>query len=146
MQWSRLKKQVEALFADSVAGRVELRLANYRRAADWEGRGWITVDGAEVYNFCTHRYFVEQAALLRQFEREAPREPQANRVAATEAELLSRGIVPQKWFENSLEQYLSLPVEQAIDSSNFLHRALAVVDRRVGKRRLQTLPLTPDCA
>ena len=59
MPWTKLKKQVEQRFAPSVAGRVELRTTSYRHAHDFAGRGWITVDKAEVHNFCTHKYWVE---------------------------------------------------------------------------------------
>jgi hypothetical protein len=60
MQWSKAKGRVEQLFAPSVAGRVELRTANYRKAPDMEGRSWITIEGVEVYNFCTHRYLLDK--------------------------------------------------------------------------------------
>jgi hypothetical protein len=63
MQWSKVKGRVEELFASSVAGRVELRTANYRKAPDMERRGWITIDGVEVYNFCTHRYLLDKHML-----------------------------------------------------------------------------------
>jgi hypothetical protein len=63
MQWSKAKARVESLFAPSVAGRVELRTANYRKAPDMEGRGWITIEGEEVDNFCTHRYFLDRHML-----------------------------------------------------------------------------------
>jgi len=53
MQWSSLKSKVEAFFAPSVKGRVELRAASYRGAHDQTGRGYITVDGKEIWNMCT---------------------------------------------------------------------------------------------
>jgi capsid protein len=56
MQWSKAKQRVEVLFTPKASGRVELRTTNYRRVADWEGRGWITIDGVEAWNFCTMRY------------------------------------------------------------------------------------------
>jgi hypothetical protein len=40
---------------------------------------------------------------------------------------------------DDLESYLSLSIDDALLSSNLLIRALAMADRRVGKRRLQTL-------
>jgi hypothetical protein len=63
MQWSKLKARVESFFAPAVAGRVELRTTNYRHVHDGAGRGWITIDGREVYNFCTQKYWVEGNAL-----------------------------------------------------------------------------------
>lgn len=36
MKWSQLKQRMEALFSESVQGRVELRLTRYRKAYEWE--------------------------------------------------------------------------------------------------------------
>jgi len=116
-QWSKLKKRVEALFAPAVAGRVELRITHYRTAHDWEGRGWLTIDGSEVYNFCTLRYYVEfnkLAADLREANgatdfrvpEQRPRYYEAGDEAL--AILEKRGIVSEKSFERSVQEYPSL--------------------------------------
>jgi hypothetical protein len=42
-------------------------------------------------------------------------------------------------FGDSLRTYLDLPVEDALKHSDALIRALAMVDRRVGKRRIEEL-------
>jgi hypothetical protein len=153
MQWSKLKKRVESRFAPSMAGRVELRTTNYRTAHDWEGRGWITIDKEEVHNFCTLKYWVERNALLlgiRAANGATDRRDPAQRAdyyhayEQADAILEQRGILSQGWFENSLQEYLSLTIDEALAAENFLHRALAVIDRRLGKRRLKTLQLSPS--
>jgi hypothetical protein len=53
-------------------------------------------------------------------------------------------VVSQGFFERSIEAYPSLSLDDALQSSNFIHRALAMVDRRLGKRRLKTLPFRTD--
>jgi hypothetical protein len=40
---------------------------------------------------------------------------------------------------DALESYLSMSIEDALCSSNTIIRAIAMLDRRVGKRRLQQL-------
>lgn len=148
MQWSKLKSRVERFFAASVSGRVEVRTTSYRHAHDGEGRGWITLDGEEIGNFCTRKYWVERSRLERGI-REANsatsiRDPAKREAyfaaskAATEI-LDRRGILSQGSFEHALEEYLSMPVGVALESGCLLHRALAVVDCRVGKRRLQKI-------
>ena len=52
MRWSKLRQRVEAMFAEGVRGRVELRTTRYEKAHDRFGRSWITVDGREVANMC----------------------------------------------------------------------------------------------
>ncbi|MCH2184101.1 MAG: hypothetical protein MK108_19050, partial [Mariniblastus sp.] len=50
MQWSKLRSQVEDLFADSVKGRVRLHSTRYRKMHDQQGRAWLTIDGEEIVN------------------------------------------------------------------------------------------------
>jgi hypothetical protein len=64
---------------------------------------------------------------------------------ATRLSIFSReGVVSQKFFECSIEAYPSLSIGEALESANFIHRALAMVDRRLGKRRLRSLGLRTD--
>ncbi|MFC7513559.1 hypothetical protein ACFQUU_00930 [Herbaspirillum sp. GCM10030257] len=44
MQWSQLKKSLEASFAESVRGRVEVWATRYRHAHEQAGEAWITFD------------------------------------------------------------------------------------------------------
>jgi hypothetical protein len=152
MQWSKLKKSVEAHFAPAVAGRVELRSTSYRHVHDGEGRGWITIDKEEVHDFSTLKYFVERNNLAGGI-RKANRaedwmdpEQRAQYFEAGEAadEILEKkGVVSKGWYEWSLREYLELTVEDALASDNFIHRGLAVLDRRLGKRRLKEIELPP---
>src|SRR5687767_9806138 len=54
MRWSKLKQQVEAMFAEGIRGRVELRTTRYEKAHDRFGRSWITIDGREVANMSNY--------------------------------------------------------------------------------------------
>lgn len=59
MRWSQLKKRIEATFAESVAGRVEVWTTRYRKSADEEGEAWITIDKHRVASMGMGTYFVE---------------------------------------------------------------------------------------
>jgi hypothetical protein len=146
-----LKKAVESLFAGSVAGRVQLRYTNYRHVHDGEGRGWITVDKTEVHQFSTLEYYVESNKLAGAIaingttDWKDPDQCEGHREAKTQSDdiLLGQGIATQYWYTRGLQSYLQLSVDEALASDNFLHRALAVLDRRLGKRRLRSLELAP---
>jgi len=75
-----------------------------------------------------------------------PEQRQAYHDAGREAEriLAERGILSQGWFETSLAEYLTLALDDALASDDLVHRALAVLDGRLGKRRLQSFPLRAD--
>ncbi len=153
MQWSKAKHRVEALFAPSVAGRVELRVTGYRGAHDAEGRGWITIDGEEAWSFCTLRYYVERNELedeLRAANQAADFRDPAQRDAyfaagdQAEAILERRGVVSRYYFQAAVEAYPELTIERALESANLVHRAFAVLDRRLGRRRLSGLVFRTD--
>jgi hypothetical protein len=55
-----------------------------------------------------------------------------------------QGVVSQRYFEHAVESYPELSIAQALASENLVHRALAMVDRRLGQRRLRTIALRTD--
>jgi hypothetical protein len=44
----------------------------------------------------------------------------------------------------SIHEYPSLSLAEALESDDFVHRALAMLDRRLGQRRLASLELRAD--
>lgn len=117
MKWSKLKQQVEAMFADGVRGRVELRTMRYEKAHDRFGRSWITVDGREVANMSNYLACGESVADGNRHRFEA-------------------GIFAGYDLPLAMREFLTLSIDAAIASPNPLIRALAVLDRRAGERRL----------
>ena len=132
MKWSQLKKRIEATFAKSVAGRVEVWNTRYRGAHDDAGEAWITVDGVRVTSMgaCTFgRMYWEESWKLRQ-----------DGYCRTRDEAVRRahergGFLPSE-VNRALFDYLSLSIDDAIKSDNPIIRAFATLDRRFGKRRL----------
>ena len=54
-------------------------------------------------------------------------------------ELCSIGHHTVPVFEGSLQEYLNMSIEEALSSKDVLHRCLALIDRRLGKRRLTNI-------
>ena len=132
MRWSKLKQKVEEHFAAKLGKRVELRLTCYRDAHDQIGRGWITVDGEEVHNMC---YWLQHKVGQPRIEIDESTTPPV----ATH-----KGVMSTFDYTSALFEYLSNSIEDSINSSNYLIRALALLDSRYGKRRLEKLALAPD--
>ena len=148
MRWSKLKELIERNFATSVAGRVELHSTHYRGAHDQMGRAWLTIDKKEVFSFCTLTEIRRSALLateLREINRcldfRDPSQSQAYYSAGYQATALlqRQGIYSQGDFYVAIHKYLAMPVEEALQSDNEIIRSLAILDRRVGKRRLRQL-------
>lgn len=142
MHWSKAKQLAESYFAPSMKRRVSLHSTKYRRADDGLGRGWITIDGEEAWNFCTYRYYLGEQRLEGE-RRNAPKnltdvsagsdESSGGGIAKT---LEAEGVMHQGYFEAAVRSYPLSSIEGLIQSDNTVHRALAMLDRRLGKRRL----------
>jgi hypothetical protein len=147
MDWSKLKQRTEARTADSIMGRVQFYNARYTHAHDGDGRGWITVDGREIANFCDHiarRAWDRVAADVLKANAEGWKDATPEQLAGwrnyeTARWMRAKGKLGRWEFNEALERYLSLPIYDALVSEEALIRALAMIDRRVGKRRLQRL-------
>lgn len=145
MQWSKLKQRVESLFAEAVKGRVALGTTRYHKAHDQMGRGWITFDGREVISMCS---FAAGNALWREasrLQRERgcanffdPAQAAGYRAAYVEAgkKIHAEGVYSRPEFHEALFNYLNLPIEKILTSPDPMTRAIGMLDRRVGSRRL----------
>lgn len=153
MKWSQLKTRVEALFADAVKGRVALRTTRYRKAHDTMGRAWITLDGAEIVNMCSYAEEIAHWREARRLQQETgctdylnPEHKAGYYAAFDEAkETLRRsGVFSPHEFHQALFDYLNLPVEQILASPDPVTRAIGMLDRRVGLRRLASVDVAHE--
>ncbi|WP_137109530.1 hypothetical protein [Rhodobacter sp. SY28-1] len=138
MRWSKLKQLIEDGFADSVKGRVEIWTTRYRHSHDQEGECWITIDGVRLHSMGSMRFFID--------EWEAQGSPNfmvgektRKRTEDVEAELHAKGSMGLWSVNSALFDFLSKPIEEVLSSRVALVRALGMLDRRVGKRRLAVL-------
>jgi len=140
MKWSKLKQNIEDKFADSVRGRVELYSTRYNKPNSSTGRGWITIDGKQIVNFST----MKSGEIYRCLYHEAtptdcvthPAVPDEKR---TPGLLIEEGEFSRFDLHKCCFEYLSLSVEQGLVHPSPLINLLAVLDRRLGKRRLPSL-------
>jgi hypothetical protein len=148
MQWSKLKSLVEGRFAPALGRRVSLHQARYRYTREEVGRVWLMVDGRDAASFATGASWPEVRDETHRLldAREAWGTTAAYNDAMREAEASVRaaGVYDDQDALAELESYLSLPVDAALASPSPLLRSLAVLDTRVGKRRLRVLAAGPD--
>src|SRR5687768_13245582 len=156
MRWSQLKHRAEALLAETLNGRVAYYSTRYRKDHDREGRGWITVDGVQVFDMSTLRAWAAQHAATKKalgvherwkWERWPYRDDPgywSYWYDKAEADRVARGVLARWDFNQALFDYLNLSLEDALASSNVVVRALAVLDRRLGRRRFEKLQLSND--
>ncbi len=151
MRWSKLKQLVEERMADSLQHRVEVHYTRYRIMKDEYGRGWITVDKNEIAEMSDHVFLNQRAEVDHQIEVgslefdgryvEVDRRYAAPRGTSL---LHQRGVYSGWEFMRSLWDSLSLSIDDCLQSENIIIRAFAMLDGRLGKRRLRTLQLRDD--
>ena len=151
MKWSQLKKRMEGLFADSVRGRVEVWNTRYRHAGDREGEAWITIDGQVAYNMgslgCLVKHHQEAERLRK--ERGCTDYLNADHASGYYAawqesrqKLTEMGVFALWDFNGALFDYLSLSIDEILQSEHPIIRGFGMLDRRLGKRRLTALKAT----
>jgi len=147
MQWSKLKERIEERLAPSLGKRVEMRFTTYRIMQDEYGRGWITVDKHEIVEMSDHKFLNQRAYIERgnlSFDdwilagQPAYAGPRAGTV------LHQQGVYGGWEYTTALRKSLSLSLEDMLGSDNGIIRALAILDRRLGKRRLREMAFTAD--
>ncbi len=135
MRWSKLRQRIEDNFAESVAPRVRVFATRERRAHDQMGRGAIVVDGDVWLDACALKWGKAYYDELDKHSNLPARE--CHEAAALVMEHSNR---IDSWdFSQRLFDYLNTSVEEALTSGDVVHRALAILDRRVGIRRLKKL-------
>jgi len=168
MRWSKLKKQLEDFTCPSLKGRVKFGMTRYRQAHDQAGRAYITVDGKDVVNMGTlNKQIAVLRAEKELSENEELRIAQEDIAHGAAYQLLrnagfseetlleiakkrkisdlareqveKREIFSEHDFLEAAEQFLNSPIEESLASDNPIVKALAIIDRRVGKRTLNML-------
>jgi hypothetical protein len=137
MRWSKLKKRIEENFADSVSRRVAIHSAAY--GACTCGHAWLTLDGAIIANFCTRAH----GNRFRYGDKEndlGVSDAQEKKYASQFVEYgeMSR----QDVYEACWAFIHELSFDAALESDDPLIQTLAVLDRRLGKRRFSQVEET----
>ena len=139
MAWSRLRARWRDLLAPSIAGRVDAHMAGYRKAYEGRGRAWLTVDGHEVASFC--EFELENAWRNESLREGATGWPFTNSALAT---IRAAGVRDKRDLLDAFGTCIGSSIEQLLVAPDPLVRALSMLDRRLGKRRLAVLGMTSE--
>ncbi len=152
MKWSKLKKLTETLLADSLKKRIQYHVTQYAGDSYTMARGWITLDDNEIANFSTVEWLWQRGDLEREIEdinknQDWMISDQKNELTpawSQASEILQKqGVFSRDQFYDSLEEYVQLSIEAALNSQNPIIQSIAMFDRRCGIRRLKSMKL-PD--
>ncbi|MDO7907569.1 hypothetical protein Q5741_14260 [Paenibacillus sp. JX-17] len=170
MSWSKLKQQLESFLSPALQGKVEYRATSYRYSPDKAGSSYLTVDKKNVLNMNDKtsgiRWYQTEQEIKNDPDIQIPvslEEIEAIRVdtkgtvpedrliviargrkmSVLAKELLSaQSALSKSNFVTAANQFLSTSIEDNMESSDILLNILAIVDRRVGKKRILNMTET----
>ena len=144
--WSGIRKKLEGEYlADSLRGHISYFATSYSRSPDHEGRAAIRYDGKEIIKGCYY-YNWTKADLFPKDEKYEKR--MKEEFAFMDDTAIKLGVFDQTCFYEAFKEFDNQSIEKSLYSENLLVRIFAVLDRRVGKRKLismkETIENEPD--
>lgn len=132
--WSGIRKKLESEYlSKSLQGHIQYYATTYSRSHDHEGRAAIRYDGKEIIKGC-YWYNWTKAGQFPKDEKYERRMREEN--AFTDDTALKLGVFDQRSFYAAFQEFDQQSIEKSLKSENLIVRIFAVLDRRVGKRRL----------
>ncbi|MBE5867097.1 MAG: hypothetical protein E7292_13060 [Lachnospiraceae bacterium] len=135
--WSGIRNKLEKDYlAESLRGHIQYFATSYSRSHDHEGRAAIRYDDKEIIKGCYWNNWVK-AHLFPKDETYEKR--MREEMAYMDDVALQLGVFDQRSFYEAFEEFDNQSIEDSLKSENLLVRIFAVMDRRVGKRRLMAM-------
>ena len=130
--WSGIRKKLESEYlAKSLQGHIQYYATTYSRSHDHEAA--IRYDGKEIIKGC-YWYNWTKAGQFPKDEKYERRMREEN--AFMDDTALKLGVFDQRSFYAAFQEFDQQSIEKSLKSENLIVRIFAVLDRRVGKRRL----------
>ena len=132
--WSAIRKKLEKEYlAESLRGHIQYFATTYRESHDQEGRAAILLDGKEIMSGGYYkRWSVEHLFPKDEKYEERMREE----ISFMDDTALKLGVFDQRCFYCAFDEFDNQSIEESLKSENLIVRIFAILDRRVGKRRL----------
>ena len=132
--WSGIRKRMESEYlAESLKGDISYFATSYSRSPDHEGRAAIRYKSKEIIKGCYYYNWTKAASFPKdeKYERRMREE-----FAYIDDTAIKLGIFDQTCFYRAFDEFDNQSIEKSLCSENMLVRIFAVLDRRVGKRKL----------
>lgn len=164
MAWNKTKQNLESFLSPALLGRVEYRATGYRYAPDKSGRCYIAVDKREIFNTRDAatgiRWYQTDQEIKNNPNIQIPVDPaelekirkenggnvpeerlavmaRSRKLSQCAKEIMAAQTALYKSdFYAAVNRFLTDSIERNLESDDILLNVLALVDRRVGKKRL----------
>ncbi len=132
--WSGIRHKLENEYlAESLRGHIQYFCTSYSRSPDHHGRASIRLDGRELISGCYWNNWMAAGLFPRDEKYE---ERMKAEFAFIDDTALRLGVFDEQCFYAAFNEFDNQSIEDSLNSGNQIVRIFAVLDRRVGKRRL----------
>ncbi len=135
--WSKIRYKLENEYlAESLQGHIQYFVTTYSYSPDHVGRAAIRYNGKEIIagsyykNWSMAEYFPNDDTYEERMKRNN---------AFMDDVALRLGVFDQTSFYEAFDKFSNQSIEKSLLSENEIVRIFAILDRRVGKRRLQKI-------
>ncbi|MCL2055331.1 MAG: hypothetical protein FWG90_13000 [Oscillospiraceae bacterium] len=136
ISWSAMRKVLEQdNICDSLKGRIQYFQTRYRAAHDQTPRVAVRFEGKEIFRSCSHDWWDKYYTALRRLSNNNL----GNEKSRKEADYIAQWQGGVTSFYNSFYEYINNSIDKSLSSSDYVVRLFAILDKRVGKRRLERI-------
>jgi len=135
-QWSKIKKHLEESLCEKLKGRVSYFATSYRHTHDGQGRVCILVDKKEIINMPFTNYGELNDELHRLREETGS---QYFNYEQASINLTQKGVLTPWAFSSAYDDFCVKPIEECLSADNYVTRAIALMDKRTGRRTLEKM-------
>jgi hypothetical protein len=164
MAWSKQKQSLESFLCPALIGRVEYSRASYRYLSDKAGQCYIKVDKKNILNMSDTSSLIPWYKTEQEIKNNQDIQLPVNSDEIERVRKDTKGTVPEERlkviasnrkvseyakemlsaqsaltksnFNDTATRFLTVSIEESIESKDILLNILALIDRRVGKKRL----------
>ncbi len=136
--WAGLKKQLSETLCDTLINRVTYFLTRYHDVHNSYGRAAILLDGKEMVCFSWIEMYYQERDITTLYK-EMPGFPYEELVKKMKSKWDANCTYYEMDFLEAVLQFRNMPIQEALESENYIIKALAIMDRRVGKRTLSRI-------
>lgn len=132
--WSGIRHKLETEYlATSLRGHTQYFATSYSKSPDHEGRAAIRYNGKEIIKGNYWNQYVKAHLFPKDDTYEQRMHEGFLFIDNTALEL---GVFDQRCFYQAFEEFDNQNIDKSLSSDNLIVRIFAILDRRVGKRRL----------
>ncbi|ANS73203.1 hypothetical protein AWM70_00235 [Paenibacillus yonginensis] len=167
MSWSKLKQQLESFLSPALQGRVEYRATSYRYLPDKAGSSYISVDKKNVFDMRDKtsgiRWYQTELEIKNDPEIVIPISPEEieavrkdtkgpvpedrliviarnRKMTELAKELMAaQAALSKSNFTVEANKFLTTSIEKSLESSEIIMNVFALLDKRVGKKRILSM-------